>query len=330
VRSLNGDACAAVEELVQVQRTPLGSVSSSEFVRRTFRDVPFELSSAPPAAPPPPLQASSASSALSAPSVFASLAPLEPFSATPFAVAVERDAVQHQLLASLTWPGSVRAVLVPGGSVVEPNEASVMERVARLLVGVFEGDRQLRSQRVLHLGFAATVAGSLELRGGRLVLCAHPELGLFVLPRGGVEACAAQLRRHALLAWVGSAAIAGAAVYSSPRARHAVAAAADAMAWACAEAAFRLGLSAPEAAPQRPFVAGGSESVGVSSGGGDGGDSGGQCCICMDAAASAVFVPCGHRACCAPCALRLATERRHLCPVCRTPFRDVVGHVYDA
>jgi hypothetical protein len=167
VRSLNGEACAVAEDIVQVRRTSLGSASSSEFVRRTFRDAPFELGSSLSATTILPASAVAASSA----------AP------PPLSVAVERDAVQQQLSASISGPGSVRRLLVPGGSTVEANEASTLERLARLLVGVVEGDSQLRARRVLHLGFAMTAAGRLEMRGGKLVLCAHPQLGFWLLPR---------------------------------------------------------------------------------------------------------------------------------------------------
>jgi len=292
VRSLNGEACAVSEDIVQVRRTSLGSASSSEFVRRTFRDAPFELGSS--------LTASS------------SVPP-------PFSVAVERDAVQQQLSSSISGPGSVRRLLVPGGSTVEANEASTLERLARLLVGVVEGDSQLRARRVLHLGFAMTAAGRLEMRGGKLVLCAHPQLGFWLLPRHGVEACAAQLRRSALLAWLGAAGVAGLALWWLFDARALLRDASDALTWAQAEAAFRLGLAPPEVAPRRALGGAGTGGPPTSSA---------DCCICLDKPAVAVLVPCGHRALCHECAARVANQRA-VCPVCRSPFREVI-RVFDA
>ena len=44
-----------------------------------------------------------------------------------------------------------------------------------------------------------------------------------------------------------------------------------------------------------------------------------MCKICLDAESVVVFLPCGHRACCSPCALALAT-----CPICRTRIKGRV------
>ena len=303
VRSLNGEACVVAEDIVQVRRTSLGSASSSEFVRRTFRDAPFELGSS-----------FSATTTLPASAVAASAA-----AAPPLSVAVERDAVQQQLSASISGPGSVRRLLVPGGSTVEANEASTLERLARLLVGVVEGDSQLRARRVLHLGFAMTAAGRLEMRGGKLVLCAHPQLGFWLLPRHGVDACAAQLRRSALLAWLGAAGVTGLALWLLFDARALLRDASDALTWARAEAAFRLGLAPPEVSPRRALGGAGTGGPPASSA---------DCCICLDKPAVAVLVPCGHRALCCECAARVANQRA-VCPVCRGPFREVI-RVFDA
>jgi len=44
-----------------------------------------------------------------------------------------------------------------------------------------------------------------------------------------------------------------------------------------------------------------------------------ECCVCLDAVADAVFVPCGHFACCFACGSRLDA-----CPVCRRAKTQVV------
>ena len=46
---------------------------------------------------------------------------------------------------------------------------------------------------------------------------------------------------------------------------------------------------------------------------------GGLCCVCMDAAQSHAFVPCGHLCACAGCAGEIMEGEKSECPLCRTP-----------
>mmetsp|Transcript_20616 Transcript_20616/g.71349 ORF Transcript_20616/g.71349 Transcript_20616/m.71349 type:complete len:271 (+) Transcript_20616:94-906(+) len=51
------------------------------------------------------------------------------------------------------------------------------------------------------------------------------------------------------------------------------------------------------------------------------------CCVCLDHAPNAAFLPCGHKTCCRDCAAKIAagasTRSRPECPVCREPLADV-------
>jgi hypothetical protein len=53
-----------------------------------------------------------------------------------------------------------------------------------------------------------------------------------------------------------------------------------------------------------------------------------ECCICFDAPIDAVFVPCGHQACCIACATLLAPRKgsmsRSACPICSAKIDMVV------
>ena len=51
--------------------------------------------------------------------------------------------------------------------------------------------------------------------------------------------------------------------------------------------------------------------------------SGKECVVCMDAARTHLFVPCGHQCVCAACAETLRRGKRP-CPMCRGPIRDVI------
>ncbi len=51
-------------------------------------------------------------------------------------------------------------------------------------------------------------------------------------------------------------------------------------------------------------------------------DGGGECTVCMDQRATAVFTPCGHMCCCFTCAHRCANDGG--CPICRGEVDNVV------
>eukprot|EP00850_Spirogloea_muscicola_P014682 SM000107S14048 [mRNA] locus=s107:133088:136602:- [translate_table: standard] len=53
------------------------------------------------------------------------------------------------------------------------------------------------------------------------------------------------------------------------------------------------------------------------------------CTICMEAAKDCIFDPCGHRATCYACGVRLAQEKSSQCPICRSRIRQVL-RVYDS
>ena len=49
------------------------------------------------------------------------------------------------------------------------------------------------------------------------------------------------------------------------------------------------------------------------------------CCVCLEHAPNAAFLPCGHKACCRDCAVVIAAgassaRRGPECPVCRKPL----------
>jgi hypothetical protein len=48
-----------------------------------------------------------------------------------------------------------------------------------------------------------------------------------------------------------------------------------------------------------------------------------ECCVCCNASANVVFVPCGHKKCCLDCAAQVPR-----CPICRERKQSVV-RVYE-
>ncbi|CAH8314210.1 unnamed protein product [Eruca vesicaria subsp. sativa] len=45
------------------------------------------------------------------------------------------------------------------------------------------------------------------------------------------------------------------------------------------------------------------------------------CVICFEERRNCFFVPCGHSATCKGCALRIMSEEKHVCPICRRVIR---------
>ncbi|GAQ87105.1 RING/U-box superfamily protein [Klebsormidium nitens] len=58
-------------------------------------------------------------------------------------------------------------------------------------------------------------------------------------------------------------------------------------------------------------------------------DDGDVCAVCFDHRKETIFDPCGHRATCYPCGLRLSQGPVPVCPICRTKIRQVLK-IYDA
>ncbi|KAL3690230.1 hypothetical protein R1sor_016539 [Riccia sorocarpa] len=54
-----------------------------------------------------------------------------------------------------------------------------------------------------------------------------------------------------------------------------------------------------------------------------------QCSVCFDAPKDSFFVPCGHRATCFACGLRISSSEQATCPICRKPITDV-NRIFDA
>mmetsp|Transcript_60981 Transcript_60981/g.89424 ORF Transcript_60981/g.89424 Transcript_60981/m.89424 type:complete len:205 (-) Transcript_60981:248-862(-) len=52
-----------------------------------------------------------------------------------------------------------------------------------------------------------------------------------------------------------------------------------------------------------------------------------ECCICLDAEKTMVFVPCGHKAACEACAGTIMQSSNKICPMCRLAV-DVVVKMY--
>jgi hypothetical protein len=55
---------------------------------------------------------------------------------------------------------------------------------------------------------------------------------------------------------------------------------------------------------------------------------GGSCSVCLTAPTTHVFVPCGHKCACQPCAVTIASTEKKLCPLCRSPFQ-MACQVYE-
>lgn len=55
-----------------------------------------------------------------------------------------------------------------------------------------------------------------------------------------------------------------------------------------------------------------------------------ECVLCLSAAKTHAFVPCGHMACCAGCVGHVTSGKIRACPVCRAALRDsLVIRVYQ-
>eukprot|EP00850_Spirogloea_muscicola_P000837 SM000003S11082 [mRNA] locus=s3:726118:730024:- [translate_table: standard] len=77
------------------------------------------------------------------------------------------------------------------------------------------------------------------------------------------------------------------------------------------------------AAPSAPPLSQGARSSAEESGTDE------TCTVCMESAKDCIFDPCGHRATCYACGVRLAQEKSSQCPICRSRIRQVL-RVYDS